>query len=45
MSFAARRASEQDRQALVEKVDAFIFDCDGMLRQQVSQLMHSRLVH
>ncbi len=26
---AARRASDQDKQALVEKVDAFIFDCDG----------------
>ena len=27
--FAAKRASEQDKQALVDKVDAFIFDCDG----------------
>jgi len=26
---AVRRASEQDKQALVERVDAFIFDCDG----------------
>lgn len=28
---AARKASEQDKQALVDKVDAFIFDCDGGL--------------
>ncbi|DBA86404.1 TPA: Phosphoglycolate phosphatase 1A, chloroplastic [Trebouxia sp. C0005] len=26
-----RRASEQDKKALVEKVDAFIFDCDGVI--------------
>lgn len=26
-----RKASEQDKQALVEKVDAFIFDCDGVI--------------
>ncbi len=36
---AARRASEQDKQALVEKVDAFIFDCDGELLK-LAHLFH-----
>ena len=36
---AARRASEQDKQALVERVDAFIFDCDGGL-PKLADLFH-----
>ena len=28
---AVRKASEEDKQALLDKVDCFIFDCDGPL--------------
>jgi hypothetical protein len=28
---AARRASNEDKAALIDKVEAFIFDCDGVI--------------
>ena len=31
MGSAAQRASEDDKQKLIDRVDAFIFDCDGMV--------------
>lgn len=31
ISFAARRASLEDKRALIDKVDCFIFDCDGVI--------------
>jgi hypothetical protein len=30
----ARRANDDDKLALIKKVDCFIFDCDGKMQKQ-----------
>ena len=36
---SAQKASEEDKQKLVDRVDAFIFDCDGAAEHRLCSVL------